>query len=151
MIKYCSDVNHSMKKARKCKHFSDFNNTRFIAVIMFLVWSAKKCPKLIWSAYVMENRRMISLYYEAYEGHFTCTDVYHWFNSMDKPQVKLTIFERYVLKRPLKRVTRKSPSPNYPSCFLEEDDYVHRITSRSCTITHLFTHCYLNSLMTRCI
>ena len=41
---------------------------------------------------------MISLYYEAYEGHFTCTDVYHWFNIMVIPQVKLTIFERYVSK-----------------------------------------------------
>ena len=30
LMKYCSDVNHSKKKARKSKHFSDFNNTRFI-------------------------------------------------------------------------------------------------------------------------
>ena len=47
---------------------------------------------------------MISLYINGgYEGHFTY--VYHWYNSMGKPQVKVTIFERYVLKRPLKRDT----------------------------------------------
>ena len=38
-------------------------------------------------------------------------------------------------------VNRKSPSPNYRKCFVE-DDRIHLIASWSCTITHVCTDQY---------